>query len=615
MARRLPVGAEVQPGGGAHFRVWAPKARSLEVLIDGGAHALAAEAGGYFSGAVAPARAGSLYRLRIDGARDYPDPASRSQPQGPHGPSRIIDPATFAWTDGAWPGATLKGQVMYEMHVGTFTREGTWAAAARQLPEVARLGITAIEMMPVADFCGEFGWGYDGVNLFAPARLYGEPDDLRRFVDAAHAAGIALILDVVYNHLGPDGNYLKFFSDTYFSSRYQNEWGEPLNFDGEGSAGVRELFTANARYWIEEFHFDGLRLDATQQMFDTSTVSILTDITAAVRKAAGSRATLVVAENEPEQVAMVRPVEEGGHGMDAIWNDDFHHSARVAATGHNEAYYSDYLGTPQELLSAVKWGFLFQGQVFRWQKKRRGSPAYGVQPQVFVDYLENHDQVANSGHGRRLHQLAAPGVMRALTTLLLLGPGTPMLFQGQEFASSRPFLFFADHKKELAEAVRKGRGDFVSQFPSTASVREQLPDPGARETFERCKLDFGEREGHAAAYALHRDLLKLRREDPVFSRPIAGAVDGAVLSAKAFVLRFFAEGGADRLLLVNLGGDLAMERVPEPLLAPPRDRRWKLLWSSEDPRYGGGGTGPVEADDAWRVPGFAAVALAPEETP
>jgi maltooligosyltrehalose trehalohydrolase len=613
MARRLPVGAEVQPGGGAHFRVWAPKARKLEVLVDGGAHALAAEPAGYFSGAVPAARAGSLYRFRIDGERDYPDPASRSQPQGPHGPSRIIDPTTFAWTDGAWRGATLKGQVMYEMHVGTFTPEGTWAAAARQLPELARLGITTIEMMPVGDFCGEFGWGYDGVNLFAPTRLYGEPDDLRRFVDAAHAAGIAVTLDVVYNHLGPDGNYLKAFSDTYFSSRYKNEWGEPLNFDGDGSAGVRELFTANARYWIEEFHFDGLRLDATQQIFDSSAVSILTDVTAAVRNAGGSRSTLVVAENEPQHVTMVSPVEEGGHGMDAIWNDDFHHSARVAATGHNEAYYSDYQGTAQELVSAVKWGFLFQGQVFRWQKKRRGSPTYDMQPQVFVDYLENHDQVANSGHGRRLHELAAPGVMRALTTLLLLGPGTPMLFQGQEFASSRPFIFFANHKRELAEAVRKGRGDFVSQFPSTASVRGQLPDPGARETFERCKLDFGERERHAAAYALHCDLLKLRREDPVFSSPIAGAVDGAVLSPKGFVLRFFAEGGEDRLLLVNLGGDLAMDRVPEPLLAPPRDRRWKLLWSSEDPRYGGGGTGPVETDEGWRVPGFAALALAPEK--
>src|SRR5690349_18002914 len=272
MARRLPVGAEVQPDGGVHFRAWAPKARKLEVLTHGGAHALAAESHGYFSGSVAGATAGSLYRLRIDGGRDYPDPASRFQPDGPHGPSQVVDPASFGWSDVSWRGASLEGQVIYEMHVGTFTREGTWAAAARELPELARCGITTIEMMPVADFPGEFGWGYDGVNLFAPTRLYGQPDDLRRFVDAAHAAGLGVILDVVYNHFGPDGNYIGAFADEFFTDRYDNEWGDALNFDGKGSAGAREYFVANARYWIEEFHFDGLRLDATQQIFDASKV-------------------------------------------------------------------------------------------------------------------------------------------------------------------------------------------------------------------------------------------------------------------------------------------------------------------------------------------------------
>ena len=614
MARRLPVGAEVQRGG-VHFRVWAPKAHDLDVLVGGRAHAFAAEADGYFSAWVGEAHAGALYRLRIDGGKDYPDPASRFQPEGPHGPSRVVDPDVFPWSDHAWRGARLEGQVIYEMHVGTFTPEGTWAAAARELPELARSGITVIEMMPVADFCGAFGWGYDGVDLFAPTRLYGEPDDLRRFIDHAHAQGIAVILDVVYNHLGPDGNYLGVFSDTVFSKRYENEWGEPMNFDGEGSAGVRELIVANARYWIDEFHFDGLRLDATQQIFDASPVHVLTEITAAVRNAAGGRATLVVAENEPEHVRMVRPAEEGGHGMDALWNDDFHHAARVAATGHNEAYYSDYLGSPQELLSAAKWGFLFQGQVFRWQKKRRGTPTFRVPPQAFIDFLENHDQVANSASGKRLHQLCAPGIWRALMALLLLGPGTPMLFQGQEFASSRPFLFFADHAKELAAAVRKGRAEFLMQFPSIAAeeVRHTLADPGARETFERCKLDLAERRSNAAAYRLHCDLLALRREDAVFSTPSRGIVDGAVLSPRAFVLRFFGRDGGDRLLLVNLDRDLVLDRIAEPLLAPPQDRRWKMLWSSEDPAYGGAGTPEVETDDGWRVPGFSAIAMAPGE--
>ena len=615
MARRLPVGAEVQPDGGVHFRAWAPKARKLEVLTHGGAHALAAESHGYFSGSVAGAAAGSLYRLRIDGDRDYPDPASRFQPDGPHGASQVVDPASYRWSDASWRGAGLDGQVIYEMHIGTFTREGTWAAAIRELPELARCGITTIEMMPVADFPGEFGWGYDGVSLFAPTRLYGQPDDLRRFVDAAHAAGLGVILDVVYNHFGPDGNYVGAFADEYFTGRYDNEWGDALNFDGKGSAGAREYFVANARYWIEEFHFDGLRLDATQQIFDASKVSILNEVTTAVREAAGERATLVVAENEPQDVRMVRAAQDGGHGMDALWNDDFHHAAHVAATGRREAYYSDYSGSPQELISAIKWGFLFQGQVFRWQKKRRGTPTFGLRPQSFVNFLENHDQVANSADGKRLQQLCSPGVWRALTALLLLGPGTPMLFQGQEFASSKPFLFFADHDRELATAVRKGRGEFLTQFPSiaTEATRARLADPAARETFERCKLDLRERESHAAAYRLHRDLLVLRREDAVFSRPVAGAVDGAVLSTQAFVLRFFGRDGDDRLLLVNLGRDLVMERAPEPLLAPPGDRRWDLLWSSEDPRYDGVGTPDVETPEAWRVPGFAAVVLRTRE--
>jgi maltooligosyltrehalose trehalohydrolase len=615
MARRLPVGAEVQPGGGVHFRVWAPKARKLEVLTHGGAHALAAEAVGYFAGSIAGASAGSLYRLRVDGERDYPDPASRFQPDGPHGASQVVDPSAFRWSDASWRGSSLPGQVIYEMHVGTFTREGTWEAAARELPELARCGITTVEMMPVADFPGEFGWGYDGVNLFAPTRLYGQPDDLRRFVDAAHAAGIGVILDVVYNHFGPDGNYLGAFADQYFTDRYDNEWGDALNFDGEGSAGTREYFVANARYWVDEFHFDGLRLDATQQIFDASEPNVLTEVTRSVRDAAGGRPTLVVAENEPQDVRMVRPAQEGGHGMDALWNDDFHHAAHVAATGRREAYYSDYLGTPQELVSAAKRGFLFQGQVFRWQEKRRGSPAFGLAPQAFVNFLENHDQVANSADGKRLQQLCSPGVWRALTALLLLGPGTPMLFQGQEFASSRPFLFFADHDRDLARAVRKGRGEFLTQFPSiaTEAARARLADPGARETFARCKLDLRERESHAAAYRLHRDLLVLRREDAVFSRPAAGAIDGAVLSTQAFVLRFFGTEGDDRLLLVNLGRDLVLERAPEPLLAPPAAGRWRLLWSSEDPRYDGAGTPEVETQEAWRVPGFAAVALRPQE--
>ncbi|HET7729848.1 MAG TPA: malto-oligosyltrehalose trehalohydrolase [Usitatibacter sp.] len=604
----------MQPAGGTHFRVWAPDRERVEVVVDGQAFALQREAGGYHAGAVPNAAAGTLYRYRLDGGDELPDPASRFQPQGPHGPSQVVDASAFRWTDGAWRGVPLEGNVIYEMHVGTFTREGTFESAMRELDELAALGITVIELMPVADWAGTFGWGYDGVDLYAPTRLYGTPDDLRRFVDRAHALGVAVILDVVYNHVGPDGNYLKRFAEAYFTDRYENEWGEPINFDGEASAPVREFFVANAGYWIDEFHMDGLRLDATQQIFDASPVHVMEEITRRVREAGRGRGTLVIAENEPQETLLVRGPEEGGHGMDALWNDDFHHSAMVAMTGRNEAYYTDYLGTPQELISAVKWGYLYQGQRYKWQKKRRGTPSFGLRPSAFVNYIQNHDQVANSACGLRAHRLTSPGRYRALTALMLLAPGTPMLFQGQEFAASSPFVFFADHGAELAAAVRKGRAEFVCQFPSiaAAAISDVLDDPGSRETFERCRLDLGERAAHAEAYRMHRDLLRLRREDPTFRAQRPGGVDGAVLGDEAFVLRFFGDGADDRLLLVNLGRDLQLHPSPEPLLGPPRGQRWTLRWSSDDPRYGGCGTPPVEGDEGWRLPGHAAIVMAPE---
>jgi maltooligosyltrehalose trehalohydrolase len=607
------VGAELHPAAGVHFRVWAPRRKRVDVVLEGdeSVHALASEGNGYFSGDVAVARAGTLYRYRLDGGAALPDPASRCQPAGPHGPSQVVDPDAFEWTDSAWKGPEIAGQVIYEMHVGTFTREGTWAAAARELESLAEVGITLIEMMPVAEFAGRFGWGYDGVDLFAPTRLYGAPDDLRRFVDRAHACGIGVILDVVYNHLGPDGNYLKEFAPDYFSDRYQNEWGEPLNYDGPRSEPVREFFVANAGYWIDEFHMDGLRLDATQQMFDASPVHVMREMTERVRAAARGRRTLVVAENEPQDVKLVAAVAEGGYGMDALWNDDFHHSARVALTTHNEAYLGDYRGTPQEFISSVKYGYLFQGQRYAWQKKRRGTPGLALSPCAFINYMQNHDQVANSALGLRCHQLASPGRYRALIALTLLAPGTPMLFQGQEFGASSPFLYFADHKPGLAEAVRKGRAEFVSQFPSIgeSDMRERLADPGDAATFERCKLDLAERERNVHMLALHRDLLALRRNDPAFRAQRRRGVDGAVLGEQAFVLRYFDDEG-DRLVLVNLGRDLRLVPAPEPLLAPPGGGSWKTSWSSEDPRYGGTGTPLVESEEnGWFLPGESTVVM------
>ena len=572
------------------------------------------EPDGYFSAVVAEAGAGTLYRYRLDGEDYlYPDPASRFQPEGPHGPSEVIDPEAFHWTDFSWQGVPLEGQVIYELHLGTFTREGTLEAACAQLRELAGAGITVVELMPVSDFPGSFGWGYDGVDLFAPTHNYGRPDDLRRFVDSAHAAGVGVILDVVYNHVGPDGNYLRQFSADYFTDRYPNEWGEAINFDGERSGPVREFFVANAGYWIDEFHMDGLRLDATQQMFDDSPEHVLAAISQHAREVAGQRPVLLVAENEKQQAKLVRAVEEGGYGLDAVWNDDYHHSATVAMTGHNEGYYSGYLGLPQELISAIKHGYLYQGQRYYWQKQRRGSPSFDLKPAAFVVFVQNHDQIANSAFGLRCDRCTSPGLYRAVTALTLLAPGTPMLFQGEEFASSSPFLFFADHDAELAKLVDEGRGKFLTQFPSiaTPAVQAVLPKPSAPETFERCKLDFLERESHAEAYALHKELLKLRRADKTLRSQGAAGVDGAVLGERAFVLRFFGENGDDRLLLVNLGRDLRLSPTPEPLLAPPEEKNWMLLWSSEDPRYGGLGTPGVETEEYWRIPGEALVVLRP----
>ena len=616
--RRLPVGAELQPGGGAHFRVWCPSHRDAAVVVtraSGGVIdvGLKPEPRGYASAFVEGVKAGDRYQYRVD-SELLADPASRAQPDGPFGPSEVIDPGAFAWTDHAWRGCALRGAVVYEMHCGTFTPEGTWRAAMIRLPDLVSLGVTVLEVMPVSEFPGEFGWGYDGVFPYAPTRLYGRPDDFRAFIDYAHSLGLAVILDVVYNHLGPDGCVFSRFARDYFTKKYANEWGEALNFDGEGSEAVREFFVCNAGYWVDEYHLDGLRLDATQSIHDASDEHVIAAMTKTVRDRAGGRTTLLISENEPQHVRMVRPLHEGGYGLDALWNDDFHHSAVVAVTGRSEAYYTDHRGSPQEFISASKFGYLFQGQRYNWQKQRRGTRARGIEPAAFVNFIENHDQVANSGDGSRLHRKTTPGRFRALSALFLLMPGTPMLFQGQEFGSTRPFLYFADHKPELAAAVQKGRAEFVAQFPSMASPQMQaaLAAPHSRDTFERCKLDWTEREANAPMWKMHQDLLRLRRTSAAFRAPARGRVDGAVLGSEALVLHFDADCEADeRLLIVNFGADLVAPSFAEPLVAPPEGMDFVVEWSSEHPDYGGVGTPEIVNGDGWRVPGHAAFVLRP----
>ena len=615
MQRRLPIGAEII-GDGVHFRVWAPEHERVDVVIDGERnHRLERANGGHYSAFVRGIGAGTRYAYRLgDDPTPYPDPASRFQPEGPHGPSCVVDWQRFAWGDASWPGIELPGQVLYELHFGTFTREGTYAAAQRKLPELADLGITTVEIMPLADFAGDFGWGYDGVNWFAPCRLYGTPDDFRRFVDAAHALGMGVILDVVYNHLGPDGNYMPAFSSAYLSKKHGTDWGQSINYDGENSGPVRDCVRANVRHWIEEYHLDGLRLDATQDIHDDSDEHILQVISKEARAAAGRRSIILVAENEPQETKLVRPVEHGGYGLDAVWNDDMHHSAMVAATGRREAYFTDYKGSAAELIAAAKWGYLYQGQRYAWQKKRRGTCGLDLEPSRFVTFLENHDQVANLAFGKRINELTHASLVRALTAYLLLGPGTPMLFQGQEFAASARFPFFAGHAGELGDAVRKGRAQHHAQFPSAATdeVQRHLPDPTARATFEVAILDWRERETHARTVALHKDLLRLRREEAAFASQQPRKVDGAVLSDRCFVLRFFAPRRADdRLLVVNLGGDLDVTPAPEPLLGIDQDMYWETIWSSESVLYGGLGTPVIDDDERGiRVPSQIAVVLA-----
>lgn len=601
----MTLGAQVEAGG-VRFRVWAPKRARVDVVLEeaGRSFPLMKDEAGYFSGLVPIATAGMLYRYRLDNGDAYPDPCSRYQPQGPHGPSLIVDPSTYAWRHPEWQGVRMQGQVIYELHVGTFTPEGTLDATIAQLDELKDFGVTLIELMPLAEFPGRWNWGYDGVDLFAPAHVYGDPDALKRFVDAAHERGLGVILDVVYNHFGPDGNYLPAFSDLYLTDRHPNEWGQAINFDGQGSGAVREFFIQNACYWITEFKLDGLRLDAVHAIYDDSPVHVLAELSRQARVAAGARSIVLIAECESQLITTIQSIENGGWGLDGVWSDDFHHISRVALTGRGQAYYSDYRGTAQELLSVIKRGFVYQGQRYQWQKKPRGTVVKNEPASGFVFYLQNHDQVANHLHGDRIYALASHARYRAIAALLLLAPETPMLFMGQEFGASNPFLFFADHHSDLAAKVYEGRKKFLAEFPEYATPEAQaaVPDPADEATFQRSCLDLSERSRHAPIYRLHKDLLRLRRDDAILSRQDRRSLDGATLSPQALALRYMGLADDDRLLVVNLGPDLNFMPAPEPLLAPVRDGSWTLQWSSEHPLYGGPGILNPLSEQGWRIP-------------
>ncbi|MEO5819796.1 MAG: malto-oligosyltrehalose trehalohydrolase [Vicinamibacteraceae bacterium] len=588
--RTYPVGAEMVSRSEAHVRVWAPDHPTVTLVIDGRTVALDSEAGGYH-GCQVVAKPGSRYGFRFDGdEKVYPDPASRSQPDGPHGLSAIVDLSAYEWQDAAWPGVSLPGQVLYEFHVGTFTAAGTWRAAAEQLPRLRDAGITVMQMMPVAEFAGDFGWGYDGVQWFAPYHCYGTPADLQYFVDTAHTLGLAVTLDVVYNHLGPSGNYLPKFSRWYGSHRYANEWGDALNFDDAHCEGMRELVLSNIAYWVREFHVDGFRIDAAQQIYDVSAEHLLAALTRVARETATPRSVIVVAEHEPQHARLMRPPAADGYGMDGVFNEDFHHSTRVALTGAHEAYTSDYRGTSREWLSAAQHGFLFQGQFYPWQSKTRGAPALDCPPYQFIAFIENHDQVANAAVGKRLVDIASPPAWRAMSALLLLGPWTPLLFQGQEWGAHTPFSYFSDHEPELQALVFQGRQSFLSQFTRLREAYEGASvEAIGRPAFEACRLDHGFDRLSDPVWRMYRDLTTLRRDDASLGQHSA-RLAGSTLDDQTLVLRFIGRvPHEDRLLIVNLGADLDLACAPDPLIAPPELFEWSVLWSSEDRAYGGVG--------------------------
>jgi len=589
---------------GTHFRVWAPTARRLEVVLENTsktAHAqtsnvsepseisMVKAADGTFSVIVPGVGAGGRYRYRVDGQGLYPDPASRFQPEGVHGPSEVIAPKSFVWSDSGWRGIELDDLVIYELHVGTFTPAGTFAGVIDHLEQLVELGVTAIELMPVADFPGQRNWGYDGVDLSAPARCYGRPDDLRRLVDAAHGLGLAVLLDVVYNHLGPDGNYLGVYSPFYFSKHHPTTWGAALNLDGPHSEMVRGFFIENALHWITEYHFDGLRLDATHALVDEGPRHLLAELSAAVHDFVTDRRVLLFAEDHRNLDTLVKPETEGGWGMDGVWADDFHHQIRRFLAGDREGYYRDYTGTIADLAETVRKGWFYTGQHSVNWNEPRGTDPDGIPPRRFVHCLQNHDQIGNRALGDRLHHQIDLAAYRAATALLLCSPATPLLFMGQDWAASTPFLFFTDHNQRLGQRVTEGRRSEFKNFSafSDPEARHGIPDPQAESTFQSSKLIWEEinQEPHASVRRLYRALLHLRRTEPALHAADRASYEAAALNESAILLVRRSSSGPVILLIFQLlhGGtvDLNQHSATQTV----HGRKWQIILTSEDPEF------------------------------
>ena len=470
------------------------------------------EAGGWFSAGREAAGPAGTYLLSVDGASPCPDPRSAFQPEGVHGPSQLVDHTEFAWTDAGWSGIALADAVVYELHVGTFSEVGTFDGVIERLPHLLGLGVNAIELLPVATFPGTRGWGYDGVDLFAPHPAYGGPNGLKRLVDACHGAGVAVVMDVVYNHLGPDGNYLGEFGP-YFTDIYKTPWGAALNFDGPQSDEVRHFFVDNAVSWLRDYHCDGLRLDAVHAILDTSATHVLEQLEAEVRavETEVGRALWLIAESDANDPRVIASVDRGGYGLDAQWSDDFHHALHAQVTGERSGYYQDF-GTMADIATALRQAYVYAGRYSPYRQRTYGRMPQGLAGSAFLGYIQDHDQVGNRARGERISSLVSPGLCRVAAALVLFSPFTPMLFAGEEWGASTPFLYFTDHhERDLARAVSRGRR---REFAAFGWKPEDVPDPQDSDTFESSRLRWAELEqpGHASMLAWYRDLIKLRRD-------------------------------------------------------------------------------------------------------
>jgi malto-oligosyltrehalose trehalohydrolase len=597
----MEYGAELRSDGKVRFRIWAPAATSIALAIEGLERPIALNglSGGWHEVIAEKARSGTRYLFELPDGTRVPDPASRFQPTHVHGPSEVIDPTEFNWNDFTWQNRPWSEAVVYELHVGTFTDDGTLVAAVEKLDHLVLLGVTAIEIMPVADFPGKRNWGYDGVLLYAPDSSYGRPEDFKWFIEQAHLRGLMVILDVVYNHFGPDGNFIPKYAPQLFTDHHKTPWGDAVNYDSDGSEVVREFVIQNALYSIEEFHLDGLRLDAAHAIKDDSRKHLLNELAERIRKAAAPRPVHLILENEDNRVELLRRAERGEPiTYTAQWNDDMHHVLHTAATLESDGYYGDYKDDTEKLGRALAEGFAFQGEIMRARNSVRGGPSAELPPGAFVAFMQNHDQIGNRAFGERINAIASQEAVHAIAAIYLLLPQTPMLFMGEEWGSSKPFPFFCDFAGELGDLVRKGRREEFANFPEfqDPEQRERIPDPQAIETFNAAKLDWQQikEEVHSQWLDWYTRILKVRRGLVV---PYVGQMTGdagsyEVLGIGAVVVRFWNSSQDRQLMLAANLSDDATDGFPEvsgqtvwregPKQNGSQMRPWSVRWSFEE---------------------------------